>query len=274
MAGGFSGLIYFILFVVIMVMVFKTNVLAGLALLLVITVFYLYAKRAAIFAFIGRIAYGKGSMQDALKWFERAYKTGVAKPQTIVSYGYLLLKSGNIEEAENILERLSRRSLSENDRMVLKSNMALVQWKKGNLDEAISTLEEVIKKYETTNIYGSLGYMLIQKGDLDKALEFNLKASEYNSSSPIIMDNLANTYYLRGNYDKAAEIYENLMESNPTFPEAYYNYALVLKAKKEYTKALETVKKALNYQLTFLSTITKSQIDNLISELENLCAGE
>ena len=274
MAGGFSSLIYFILFVVIMVMVFKTNVLAGLIFVLVVTGFYLYIKRAAIFAFIGRMAYGKGNMQDALKWFEKAYKTGVAKPQTIVSYGYLLLKSGKIEDAENVLDRLSRRRLSENDRMVLRSNMALVQWKKGNLDEAISTLEEVIKKYETTNIYGSLGYMLIQKGDLDKALDFNLKASEYNSSSAIIMDNLGHTYYLKDNYDKAAEIYENIMESNPSFPEAYYNYALVLKAKKEYSKALETVKKALNYQLTFLSTITKSQIDSLISELENLSAVE
>lgn len=158
--------------------------------------------------------------------------------------------------------------------MVLKSNMALVQWKKGNLDEAINTLEEVIKKYETSNIYGSLGYMLIQKGDLDKALEFNLKASEYNSSNAIIMDNLGQTYYLRGNYDKATEIYENIMETNPTFPDAYYNYALVLKARKEYSKAIEIAKKALNYQLSFLSTITRQQIDSLISELEDLSALE
>jgi tetratricopeptide (TPR) repeat protein len=148
--------------------------------------------------------------------------------------------------------------------------MSLVQWKKGNLDEAINILEDVIKNYETTNVYGSLGYMLIQKGDLDKALEFNLRASDYNSSNSIIMDNLGQTYYLKGNYDKAVEVYANLMESNPTFPDAYYNYALVLKSKNEFSKALEIAKKALNYELSFLSTINKSQIDNLINELQNL----
>ena len=87
-----------------MVMVFKTNVLAGLA-YLVITVFYLYAKEQLYLLLLAGIAYGKGSMQDALKWFERAYKTGVAKPQTIVSYGYLLLKSGNIEEAGKYIRK-------------------------------------------------------------------------------------------------------------------------------------------------------------------------
>lgn len=274
MGSGCSSFIYVILFIVAAVMVFKTNFWLGLISTLVIIGVFLYVKRAAIFALLGRTAYGQGNIKNALEWFHRAYKTGVAKPQTIVSYGYLLLKSGNIEDAEHILDILSRRRLNENDRAVLKSNMALVQWKKGNLDEAINTLEEVIKSYETTNIYGSLGYMLIQKGDLDKALEFNLKASDYNSSNAIIMDNLGQTYYLRGNYEKATEIYENIMESNPKFPDAYYNYALVLKAKKEYPKALETVRKALDYQLSFLSTITKEQIDNLIGELENLNASE
>jgi tetratricopeptide (TPR) repeat protein len=274
MGSGCSSFIYVILFIAAAVMVFRTNIWLGLIFALVVIGVFLYVKRAAIFAMIGRTAYGQGNMENALEWFRRSYKTGVAKPQTVVSYGYLLLKSGNIEDAEHILDILSRRKLSENDRLVLNSNMALVQWKKGNLDEAINTLEEVIKNYETTNIYGSLGYMLIQKGDLDKALEFNLKASDYNSSNAIIMDNLGQTYYLRGNYDKAVEIYENIMESNPTFPDAYYNYALVLKARKEYLKALETAKKALDYKLSFLSSITKEQIDNLIEELENLNASE
>lgn len=269
-SGFFNSIIYFILFVVIAVIVFKNNVLFGFGILFLFIGIFLYSKRATIFALIGRTSYAKGNLQDALTWYKRAYKSGVAKPQTKVSYAYLLLKTGNIEDAESTLESLSRRKLETNDRMVLNSNMALVQWKKGNLDEAINLLEEVIKSYETSNIYGSLGYMLIQKGDLDKALEFNLKASEYNSSNAIILDNLGQTYYLKGNYDKAVEIYENLMESNPSFPDAYYNYALVLKARSEFSKALDTAKKALNYELSFLSTITRPQIDNLVNELENL----
>jgi len=265
-----QSLVFFILFIVVMIMLFKANALYGLAFILFSLVAFCIIKRAAIFAFLGRTSYYKGDMEKGLRWFKKAYKSGSAKPQTITSYAYLLLKTAKIQEAEDILESLLRTKLEANDRMMVRSNMALVQWKKGNLDEAIQTLEEVITSYETTNIYGSLGYILIQKGDLDKALEFNLKASDYNSTNTIIMDNLGQTYYLRGEYDKAVEIYENLMDSNPSFPEAYYNYALVLKEKNEIEKALETARKSLNYSLSFLSTIVKEDIDNLIKDLEEI----
>ncbi len=268
--GIWVNVLVFIVFVVLTVVLFKTNVFFGLIFLLAIIILLLFTKRAAVLAFIGRTNYFKGNIEQGLAWFEKAYKTGVAKPKTIISYAYLLLKSGNIEDSERILENLLRSRLETDERMLAKSNKALVEWKKGNLDNAIETLEEVISDFETTNIYGSLGYMLIQKGDLDKALEFNLKAYDYNSLNTVILDNLGQTYYLRQEYDKAAEIYKNLLKEEPSFPEAYYNYGLVLKAQNENEKALEMAKKALNYKISFLSTIKKENIDSLIAELESI----
>lgn len=267
--GIWGNILAFIMFVVLTVVIFKANILYGFIFLLAILLVFIFIKRAAILALIGRTNYFKGNIEKGLAWFEKAYKTGVAKPKTIVSYAYLLLKSGNIKDSEKILENLLRSRLQTDDRMLAKSNMALVQWKKGELDTAIETLEEVISDFETTNIYGSLGYMLIQKGNLDKALEFNLKAYDYNSSNAVILDNLGQTYYLRKEYDKATDIYKNLMEQNPSFPEAYYNYGLVLKAKNNNEEALEMAKKALNYKISFLSTIKKENIDKLIENLES-----
>lgn len=267
---GWINLIAFIVFIILTVILFKINVLLGLIFLLVIIALLLFDKRSAVLALIGRLNYAKGKREKGLAWFERAYKTGVAKPKTIISYAYLLLKFGNIKDSEEILDSLLRSRLETDERMLAKSNMALVNWKKGDLDIAIETLQEVISDFENTNIYGSLGYMLIQKGDLDKALEFNLKAYGYNDSNTVILDNLGQTYYLRQEYDKAVDIYKKIMKENPTFPEAYYNYALVLKAKNENEKALEMAKKALNYQISFLSTIKKEDIDKLVTELENI----
>jgi tetratricopeptide (TPR) repeat protein len=267
--GFLKNILIIVAFIIATVVLFRTNALYGFLFLLAVILLFLFLKRGAILALIGRTYYYKSNMEKSLTWFERAYKTGVAKPQTVASYAYLLLKSGKIQEAENILEILLRLNLSEDNRMMAKSNMALVQWKKGYLDEAIATLEEVIKVYETSNIYGSLGYMLIQRGNLDKALEFNLKAYDYNSENAIILDNLGQVYYLKQDYDKAHELYEKLMAKEPSFPEAYYNYALLLKAKGEYEKALEKAEKALNYKLSFLSTIQKDDIDILINELKN-----
>ena len=268
-SGIINGLIYTALFIVVTVSAFKQSALLGFAFLLTCLIVLLIIKRATVFQMIGRAEYGKGSLQKALAWYKRAYKTGSAKPQTIVSYAYLHLKTGNIEEADNILEALSRRNLIKQDRLVLSSNYALIEWKKGNLDKAIEILEDVIKEYETSNIYGSLGYMYIQKGDIDKAYDFNLKAFDYNSSNSIIRDNLGQVLYLKGNYDRAVEIYEPLMETNPTFPDAYYNYALVLREKGEPEKALEKAKAAKKYDLSFLSTITKDDLDSLIDSLES-----
>lgn len=263
------NILIFVAFIIVEVLLFKSNALYGFLFLLAAASLFILIKRAAILAIIGRTYYYKGDMETSLAWFEKAYKTGMAKPQTEASYAYLLLKSGKTQEAENILETLLKSNLSEDNRMMAKSNMALVQWKKGHLNEAIATLEEVIKVYETSSIYGSLGYMLIQKGDLDKALEFNLRAYDYNNENAVILDNLGQVYYLKQDYDKACEFFEKLIAKAPSFPEAYYNYALLLKAKGEYERALETAEKALNYKLSFLSTIQKDDIDALISELKS-----
>jgi tetratricopeptide (TPR) repeat protein len=266
--GFWKKLLIFVAFIIVTIVLFKISVLYTIMFLSALAALFIFLKRAAILALVGRTNYYKGNMEKGLVWLKRAYKTGVSKPKTVVSYAYLLLKTGNIKEAENILEKLLRSRLEADDRMLAKSNMALVEWKKDNLDKAISTLKEVIGEFETSNIYGSLGYMLIQKGDLDEALEFNLKAQDYNSSNTIILDNLGLNYYLMEDYDKAYNIYEDLMKKNPTFPEAYYNYGLVLKARNETEKALEMAKKALNYSTSFLSTIKKEYIDKLISDLE------
>ena len=53
-----------------------------------------------------------------------------------------------------------------------KMNLALVRWKQGRLQEATDMLEEVHGKIKTTALYGSLGYLYIESGDLGKSALF------------------------------------------------------------------------------------------------------
>jgi tetratricopeptide (TPR) repeat protein len=142
-------------------------------------------------------------------------------------------------------------------------------WRNGKLDKAIEMLSNVHKSYKTIITYQNLGYFLILKGDYDKALEFNLDAYDYDASNPGILDNLAQNYYLKGNYDKAFELYEVLMSKKPAFPSAYYNFALTLLKKDKIEEALENLKKAINCKFTFLSEISKSEVESKIKEVEN-----
>lgn len=262
-----------ILPLVVIVIAFFLNIFLGIGLFIAFIAYHLFRARAGIFSFIGTLRYSRGNMNDAVKWFKMAHNTGKAKPRAIISYAYVLLKSGDIVESENLLNNLINLNIQDNDRMLAKSNLALVLWKKGDLDRAVDMLKEVFENFKTTTVYGSLGYLLILKGNLNEALEFNLEAYEYNSSNAVILDNLGQACYLKGDYDRADEIYAKLIALNPTFPEAYYNYGLVLAEKGELEKALENIRNALNYNISFLSTVTKeeilSKIDEIIAKIQH-----
>lgn len=256
--------------IIFIILLFVFRPLFGFLGILVYIAYLLFKNRSNLFKYIGGMKYSKGDIDTALAWLKKACESGNPTARTKISYAYLLLKAGKFDESEKVFAGLYKMTLSPDDKNLAKSNEALLIWKKGNLEGAVSILEEVIEEYKTSAVYGSLGYLLLLKGDLDRALEFNLEAYDYNNLNSIIQDNLGSTYYLREEYDKAEEIYEKLLASNPTFPEAYYNYGLVLLKKDNPKKALEFMEKSLNYKLTFLSTVTRDEIETKIEEVKTL----
>jgi Flp pilus assembly protein TadD len=192
MMGKGNILISLIIPVIVIIIAFNYNILLGLAAIAIFIVYGAYSNIAAIYAFRGNAEYNKGNIEGAIEWFRKAYESGKAKINTRASYGYLLLRNGRLEEAEGIFNKLldSKKGLDMNSEMMVKSNLALVYWKKGDLDRAVQTLTGIYEKYKNSTIYGSLGYFMILKGDLDKALEFNLEAYDYNDTDKIILDNL------------------------------------------------------------------------------------
>ena len=269
MSGAMKKLlIYFVLPAAAIAILFTRGTLPGIAGIIAYLAYILFINRTRIFSMLGCFFYSKRDFDKSLLWFKRAYMCKNAGPKIITSYAYLLLKSGNIDESEKILNNLLSSKLKPDDMWDARSNLALVLWKKGELDNAIAMLEEVIRNYKTSTVYGSLGYLLIKKGDLNRALEFNLEAYDYNSSNAVILDNLGQTYCLLGEYEKAAEIYEKLMQSKPSFPEAYYNYGLVLAHKGEREKALKIIRKALDFDVSFLSTVSKDEIESAMNKFD------
>lgn len=226
--------------------------------------------KSSIYVLKANSAYQKGSTQEAISWLDKAYKTGSAKPSIVVTLGYLLLKEGQLDESLRIFkEQLNHTSkIKDNDLYSLKSNYALALWKNGELDRAIALYEEIFPNYKNTNVYGSLGYFYVLKGDLEKALKFNQEAMEYNNTGAVILDNMGQTYYLLGEYEKADEIFKKLIALSPKFPEAYYDYALVLEKLGDKEHCIENLKNALNYKPNFLSGVTVEQIENKLQQVQ------
>lgn len=264
-----KAVIKYILPFIVIIFAFSNNSLAGLALLLLYIVIMLYIGRANLFSFIGNMKYSSSSLDQALIWFKRSSDTKKATMRTLISYAYILLKTGSPDEAGQLLEDLLKKKPNKETELYIKANLALVYWKKSRLDDAVSTLQEVISEYKTTTVYGSLGYLLMMQGDIDKALDFNLEAYDFNNTNSIILDNLAQNYFLKGMYEESQQTYDKLLAQNPTFPEAYYNYSLLLIEQGQTDKAVEMLNKALGCKFSFLSDISKEKITVKLEELES-----
>ncbi|MBP7176814.1 MAG: tetratricopeptide repeat protein [Thermoclostridium sp.] len=266
-----TPMVKFILYAAVPVLaiylLFRINTYAGIIGLAAWILLVVMSNRVLIYRFRGQAEYAKGNVDNAVKLFEKAVSFPKASQEMKVNYGFLLLKAGRLEESEKILQECTARGRSADERNMAKSNLAIVLWKKGQLDQAVTMLKEVIISYKTTAIYGSLGYMLIEQGDLDEALKFNLEALEYNPENPIILDNLGHLYYLRSEMERAGEMFQKLIEKNPHFPEAWYNYGRFLEDSGRSQEAAGMYQKALESTFSFNSTITVEQVQKRLDSL-------
>lgn len=260
----YAGLPIFLIY-----LLFRINLYMGFTSLAIYIALVVLMNRAHYYRIRGQVAYAKGELENAGKWFEKAISLKKAGLEMKVNYGFILLKQGQLDKANRVLQECVQQSRTEDEKNLAKSNLALVLWKKGELDQAVTMLREVIARYKTTAIYGSLGYLLIEKGDLEEALKFNLEAQEYNPENAIILDNLAHLYHLRGEMDKAGEIFQKLIEKDPRFPEAWYNYGRYLEDSGRRDEAIAQYQKAVSCSFSFNSTISPEQVQQRLDELQS-----
>ena len=84
-------------------LLFRLNIFAGILGLLTYILICLYLTRTTIYRLRGQMEYQKGNTENALKWFKKAIQNKNAGIELKVSYGFILLKTGRLAEAEEIL---------------------------------------------------------------------------------------------------------------------------------------------------------------------------
>jgi len=223
-------------------------------------IFTVYRNYPTLQATKGSRAYNAGNTEVAMKYFEKAVNHRFAKPYIKSSYGYVLLREGRLEEAEPYLqEAANMKTRDERFRYNNILNLAILAWKKGDIDKALETVLNIKEEYKNSIMYEILGYLYIAKGDYDKALEVNTEAYEYNKDDNVITDNLAQTYYFLGRNDEAEALYEEIIDY-VKFPEAHYYYGIILWKKGDYLGAYEALENATRLKNSFLSIVDKNMI--------------
>ena len=123
--------------------------------------------------------HGNGQYAEAKKLYAEAYADGMINPRHILGYTVLLLRDGEYAKAREILVALSKQPQRDDVTIQLYVNYAAAVFRMGELDKAIRHLEGQHRKTPTGLIYQTLGYLYVEKYDLEKKPDFDaLEAAE------------------------------------------------------------------------------------------------
>lgn len=150
----------------------------------------------------------KGNTAEAAKLYEEAVVAGLAEPRYLLSYSVLLIRDGQFAKARELLVQNQKNpQLTDETRRQLLVNYAVCVYKMGEMQKGIELLERQHRKEASGIIYQTLGYLYVELGELDKAMAFNQEAVAYDDEDPILLDNLAQTYYRLANDQVKARTY-------------------------------------------------------------------
>lgn len=197
----------------------------------------------------------KGDVEGAMKLYEEAEKEGLKEMGALLTYSVLLIRAGKFQQARELLVKIQKYPMNEDQRRQLMVNYASVAYKLGSIEKGIELLERMHQKGPSGMVYQTLGYLYIEAGNYEKAIAFNQEAYEYDDEDAITLDNLGQAYYRLGNDKaKAKEFFEKALEIKPGQIDTLYflaQYDLEAgdkdAAKAKLEKAMEGRFSPLNY---------------------------
>ncbi len=242
--------------------------LGGIVVLLISIAWLIWRRRGALHYSAARKCFDTGDMDAARVHIKKAVDAESGDSILRASCGFMYLKMGAPVDAERMLNVALSTAKTPREKYNAQTIMSLLLWKKGKLDEAIAMLESVMENYKTSTTYATMGFFMIARGNVKKALDFNREAYEFNAKNPVILDNYGSALIMDGAYGEAMKIYEELMPLNPTFPDAYFNLARLYEAMGRNEEALGMYQTAASRKFWYTSTITREEVEEHLEALE------
>lgn len=264
--------LYYILLAVVIFLIFKfVNPIIGAIVLIAVLAYAIYAYMPTFYASKGNKAFNDGDFKEAVKQYKKCMDTKHPKLNHRINYAYMLMRVGEFDEAERVLDYILRfKSVKPQMKNMARQNRCMVYYKQGRLDEAIEDAEEAFNNgYKTSAMYAMLGYFKLLKDPAsDETLNFCLEAYDYDADFRDIKDNLSLVYYNRGEYEKAKKISDEIIAEAPKFVEAYYHGAQIAVKLGEYQKAKEYLEKIPECRWSDMTTVTREQVKELEQETD------
>lgn len=218
------------------------------------------------------ISQQKGETDKAKAAYEQLYGSGKVLSAYIIPWSILLLREGgeaNCRKVKEILAKAQKASdMNEERRGQLLLNFAVAEWKLGDTAKAVELLERLHQKSPSGHTYGALGYMYVELGDAQKALDFNLAALAYDDEDAVTLDNLAQTYYrLLGDKEKALEYFTKAHDIKPSQIDTLWFLSRYDLDAGDTAAAIEKLETALEGRFSPLNCKTRADIEQELARL-------
>ena len=215
----------------------------------------------------GQRAEAEAKYKAAFEKYEKCVKDPTCKHIYLEGYSVLLMRYRRFDEAMEVLRRADKNKMPKTDKLKLRINYAICQWKIGKLDQAIELMESVFNDLKNSVVYGSLGYMYIEKavqtGDFSKAIEFNTAAYEYDEDDAVVLDNMGQLYLNMGDEEKALGYFERAHEIKPQQVDTLYYLAKIYHGRGRDDEARALLDTALTGNYSALATTSREMAQEL-----------
>jgi len=231
----------------------------------------------------GLIEDAKKRYGEALRLYDEAFDTGFKSSNFMQSYAILLMREGQMEKAREVLLEVQKiKGLSADDWHNLRVNYSICQWKMGQLDKAIETIGHAAREKMNSSVYNTLGMYLVDKaritGEIEEAMDFNMKAMDYDDEDGATLDNLGQLYMIMADLEKAKgdaekaseytakarELLEKAHKNKPRQITTIYYLATILFEAGELDKARALVHKADTIYFSALCSVSRKEMDALV----------
>ncbi len=225
-------------------------------------------------------------LEEAIKLYEQAYDMGYRKTAALQGYALLLMRRGEFERARQIMLECDKdKEMSKEDRLSLRIDYSICQWRMGRLDKAIETVRTAAQTTMNGTIYTTLGMFLVEKaretGDFQEALQFNQEAVDYDAEDPGVLDNIGQLSRRMADksreegyaepaaeqHAKAREYLKKAYDIKPDQISSTYYYALTLHEDGQDDVARSIVKDTLKIPFSAIIQVSKEEVEALEKEL-------
>ncbi len=210
----------------------------------------------------------KGDVEGAMQLYKEAIDEGLQDVRYILSYTVLLIRAERYQEARELLVKIQKYPMTEDQKRQLFVNYASCVFKMGEIQKGIELLERLHAKQPSGLVYETLGYLYVETGDYEKALAFNTEAYEYDDEDSITLDNLGQTYYRLGHdKEKAREYFEKAIELRPGQLDTLYFLAQYDIEAGNKEAAREKLEKAAQGRFSPLNYATREMVQSALNAL-------